>query len=701
MPDSVDYSVRGPVAVLTIHNPPVNGLALRVRQGIAESLRAALSDDAVKAVIIRGAGKGFCGGADIREFGSDTGRAEPHLRTLCTLLEAAHKPVIAAMHGDAVGGGLELALACHHRVAAKGARLGLPEVKLGLLPGAGGTQRLPRLIGVEAALAMIVSGDSADAQRALQLGLVDEIADDELLSFAIEFATGKCKSLAEQSAALPVVSSRPLRPEDGVESLRAARQKLAVSRHASSAARACIECIEAATRLPMEEGLRFEREKFDELLASNESKAMRHLFFAQRAASKVPGIPTDTAVARIETVGVVGAGTMGGGIAMCFANAGIPVTVLDTSRDALERGIDRIRSNYANSVSRNSLSAQAMAERMALISTSVDDSDLREVDLVVEAVFEDMDVKKDVFRRLASVCKPGAILATNTSRLDVDEIAAVTGRAGDVIGLHFFSPANVMRLLEVVRGKESSSRVIAASMQLARRIGKLAVLVGCCDGFVGNRMLAHYSREADFLLEEGASVQQIDQALQGFGMAMGRFAMADMAGLDIAWSIRKRLAAHRPAHLRYSRVADRICEMGRFGQKTGAGYYRYEAGGRQPMADAGIEALVEQCARDAGIARRVVRDEEIVERTMYALINEGARILEEGIVSRASDIDLVYVNGYGFPAWRGGPMFLADSLGLDKVHARICEFHAQHGEHWAPAPLLKTLVVQGRTFAQA
>ncbi len=683
------------VAVLLIDNPPVNGLGHAQRSVLAEELERAWADPQVRAIVVAGAGKLFCGGADIKAFNTPASRAEPSSRTLVKQIEASAKPVIAAIHGNALGLGLEFAMGCHYRLAQRGAKLGLPEVKLGLLPGGGGTQRLPRLVGVEAAVEMIVSGAPVGAERALALGLVDEVTEGDLLPAAIDFA----QRMAARTTH-PVVSRRQATPPADAGWFDSQRARLARSHRGQPAPLECLACVEAAVTQPFDEGLAFERARFDVLVNGNESKALRHLFLAERAAAKIADLPGDTPQRPIARVAIVGAGTMGSGIAMGFASAGLPVTLIETGQEALDRGLGHIRRNYAGTVAKGKL-AQAEADaRIARITPTLDLAQVADADLVIEAVFEDMEVKQSLFRRLDALCKPTAILATNTSRLDVNAIAASTSRPASVIGLHFFSPAHVMRLLEVVRGRETAPDVIATSMAAGRRIGKLPVLVGVCDGFVGNRMVAQYAREAEFLLEEGATPAQVDGALQRFGLAMGRFAMSDLAGLDISWASRKRAAPTRPAHLRYSKVADRLCEMGRFGQKAGAGFYRYEPGSRTPQPDPVVQQIIETCAAEAGITRRTISDEEIVERTIYALINEGAKVLEDGIAQRASDIDLIYVNGYGFPAWRGGPLFHADTIGLDKVHARVCEFHRQHGAFWTPAPLLERLAKAGKTFAR-
>jgi 3-hydroxyacyl-CoA dehydrogenase len=682
------------VGLIELDNPPVNALSLGVRQGLGERLAAALADPTLVAILLAGAGRMFCGGADLREFNTPASSQPPNSRDLRGLMERSTKPIVAAIHGSALGGGLEMALACHYRVAAPGTKLGLPEVKRGLLPGGGGTQRLPRLVGVALALDMIVGGETVDAGRALEIGLVDAVAEGALRDEAVAFA----RRVAAAGGPHPVIAARSARIDDADAFFTAARTRVATEQRGLDAPLECLACVEAATRLPFEAGLDFERQRFQVLVEGTQSKALRHLFFAEREAARIPGLPESTPLRPIRKVAVLGAGTMGSGIAMAVASAGLPVVQLEATQAALDRGRATIVKLYAGSVSRGRLSQAEADARVARITGTLRYEDLLDADLVIEAVFEDMAVKKEVFARLDAVCRPGAILATNTSRLSIDEIAACTARPQDVIGLHFFSPANVMRLLEVVRGAASAPDLIATSMAFGRTVGKLPVLVGNCDGFVGNRMLSAYGREAGFLVEEGASPMQVDRALEAFGMAMGPLRVGDLAGLDIGWAGRKRAAATRPAHLRYSRIADRICELGRFGQKTGAGWYRYEPGSRTPVADPVVDEIIARCAAESGIVRRAVTDEEIVERTMYALANEGAKILAEGIALRASDIDLVYVNGYGFPARRGGPMFHADTVGLDRVAARVREFHALHGEWWTPAPLLLQRAADGKHF---
>ncbi|MGE8638122.1 MAG: 3-hydroxyacyl-CoA dehydrogenase NAD-binding domain-containing protein [Achromobacter sp.] len=682
---TVRYALHGRIAVMYLDNPPVNGLGDTVRSGLFAGLTRARTDSGVDAIVIVGAGKAFCGGADIRQFNTPAAVAKPMLRDVVAAIEASDKPVIAAIHGFALGGGVELALGCHYRVAQAGARLGLPEVNLGLVPGGGGTQRLPRLIGVAPALRMIQTGAPLDAAAALKSGLLDAVTEGELMDLALSYARDRATE-----ATHPVVGQRAV-DDHGVD-FAAARAALNPKARNAQAQRAATDCVEAATRLPIEAGLDEERRQFDLLVAGDASKALRHLFFAEKEAPRVAG---GSRAATVGQVAILGAGTMGGGIAMAFSNAGFAVTLYERDQASLDRGLALIRNNYDITAAKGKLDADGVAARMARIAPSLDIRDLAQADLVIEAVFEDMAVKQAVFRELDAVCKPGAILATNTSRLNIDEIAACTSRPEAVIGLHFFSPANVMKLLEVVRGARTGADVIATCMAAAQRIGKIPVLVGVCEGFVGNRMLTGYWREAGFLLEEGATPQQIDGALTRFGMAMGPLAMADLAGMDINWATRKRLAPNRPAHLRYSKVADRICEQGRFGQKTGAGYYRYEPGSREPLPDPVVDAIIEECAREAGIVRRAISDEEIVERCMLALVNEGAQIIDEGIAQRASDVDVVYVHGYGFPGARGGPMFYAQTLGLPATLDRIRALRETHGDHWKPAALLERRVAEG------
>ena len=674
------------VRVVFIDNPPVNGLGAAVRTHLMKELERALADEEVEAIVLAGKGKMFSAGADIREFGKQAPPGTPSLPDVIDAVERSTKPVVAAIHGVAAGGGLELALGCHARIASSDARLGLPEVTLGIVPGAGGTQRLPRLIGIREALGLITEGKLIPAPKAHALGILDEIASGDLLSAAASRASG---TPLRRTSELPVTDD---------PSAFAEAEKAAAKSRGFEAPLAAIEAVKAAATLPAEQGFRKEREIFLKLVASDQSKALRHVFFAEREAAKIPDVPPDTNVKEIVSAGVIGCGTMGGGIAMCFANAGIPVVVAESDPSALERGLEKIFGLYESSRSKGRISKDEFERRMTLLSGTADFSRLSQTDIVVEAVFEEMDIKKSVFRDLDSICKPGTILATNTSSLDVNEIAGSTSRPSSVIGTHFFSPANVMKLMECVRGAQTSKETIASVFQLAKRLDKVAVLVGVCDGFVGNRMLYAYRRQADFLLEDGALPHEVDQAVVEFGLPMGPYAMADLAGLDIGWAVRKRQEATRPKPLRYSTIPDRICELGRFGQKTGAGFYRYEKGSRTPVPDPEIASLIEGVSKELGIERRPFTRDEIVERCIYALINEGAKILEEGIALRASDVDLVWIHGFGFPRYRGGPMFYADTVGLKKVYGAVARFHEEQGEWMRPAPLLERLAREGGTF---
>ena len=695
MSDATQYAVRDGIAVLTMNNPPVNGLGNALRAAILEGLEKADADPAVEAVVIIGSAKAFSGGADIREFNAP--RLKPDLPEVNDRQDAMGKPLVAAIGGFALGGGLELALACHYRVAAPRAQLGLPEVKLGILPGSGGTQRLPRVIPMAEALRMMTRGETITSERANELGLVDQIAQGDLLQSALQFAKAKV------GKPLPRIRDARAKLDEAPEAFFAkVRDQVAKESKGYPAPLLIVECTEAAATRPFDEGRKIERAHFNTLLSGSESKALRHAFFAERQTTKIPDVPEDTPVREIARAAVVGAGTMGGGIAMCFANAGVPVTLLDTTQEAVDKGLQRIRDNYVATVSKGRLAQPEMDKRMALIRGSTNLGNIADADIVIEAVFERMEVKQELFRKLDGIVKQGAILATNTSTLDVDRIAAATTRAPDVIGTHFFSPANVMRLLEVVRGKRTARDVLATTLKLGKRLKKVPVVSGVCDGFIGNRMLEKYGQQALFLLDEGASPRQVDRALQDWGMAMGPFAMYDMAGQDIGWEIRKRRYEERPDFV-YSRVADRICELGRFGQKTGKGMYRYEpAGGpnaRKPIPDPEVDSLIEQYRREIGVRPRPITDQEIVERCIYALVNEGARILEEGIALRASDIDMVYLTGYGFPPYRGGPMFYADTVGLPEVLAAIERFQKGYqGAQWKPAPLLARLAKEGKRF---
>jgi 3-hydroxyacyl-CoA dehydrogenase len=686
---------RDGVAIVTLDNPPVNGLGHALRSAIVAGVDAAQSDPAVKAIVLVGAGKMFSGGADIREFNTPKASAEPTLHTVIRVVESSAKPVVAAIAGHCMGGGLELSLACHYRVASPDAQLGLPEVKIGLLPGAGGTQRLPRAVGVETALNMIVSGNAVPAAQLKDTALVDRIVEGDLLEGAVAFAG----EMADRRP-LPRLRDRPAIEPDAEAFFQFARNTVGAVAKNFPAPLKCVDAVAAAVSKPFDEGLKHERAFFLELIQSPESRALRHAFFGERSASKIPDVPADTPARKIASVAVIGAGTMGGGIAMNFLNAGIPVTILEMKQEALDRGLSTIRKNYESSVKRGKLTAEKMEQRMKLLRPTLSYEDLRSADLVIEAVFEEMGVKETVFRKLDEVAKPGAILATNTSTLDVNRIAAATKRPEDVVGMHFFSPANVMKLLEVVRGTKTAKDVLATVMQVAKKIRKTAVVSGVCDGFIGNRMVEQYLRQALFLLEEGASPQQVDRAMERFGMAMGPFRMSDLAGNDIGWAIRKRRYAEKPDVV-YSRVADRLCEQGRFGQKTGAGWYRYEPGRRDAIPDAKVDEIIAAYRKEKGVTPRKIDDAEIVERCVFALANEGARILEEGIAARASDIDMVYLTGYGFPLHRGGPMLYADMVGLYNVVRSMRRFEANpHADpaFWRPAPLLAKLAGEGRNF---
>ena len=689
MSDLVTVTNRDGVAIITLQSPPVNGLGFAVRSGLQAALEAATADDAVDALVVTGAGKMFSGGADIREFGHSPPPGTPHLPMVIDAIEASEKPVVAAIHGFALGGGLELALGCHVRLAAAGTRVALPEVTLGIVPGAGGTQRLPRLIGVPAALEIVVSGSMVPAERARTLGILDDVIEGDVVDAAVTHArrmVDKRMSIRRASG----TDDRVVETRGKPEVFEAFKKKMARRARGFEAPYACVECIEAAANLPYAKGTAKEREIFVELLASDQSKAQRHAFFAERQVAKIADVPKDTPLRPVKTAAVIGCGTMGGGIAMNFANAGIPVTVFEVSQEALDKGLGVIEKNYAATVSKGRLSQENMDTRLGLISSTVSYDDLSDADVVIEAVFEDMALKREVFGQLDAACKPEAILATNTSTLDVDEIASATSRPDKVIGTHFFSPANVMKLMENVRGAQSSDETIATIMKLSKTIGKIGVLVGICDGFVGNRMLYAYRRQADFLLEEGALPDQIDRVIYDFGMPMGPYAMGDLAGLDVGWRIRQRQAATRPAHLRYSTVADRVCEPG---------WFRYDPGSRTPIPDPVVNELVLQVSADNGFIRREVSDQEILERCMYPLINEGAKILEEGLAQRASDIDVIWMYGYGFPRYRGGPMFWADLVGLGTIYDMMRRLHDEHGDYWLePAPLLKQLAEQGRGF---
>jgi 3-hydroxyacyl-CoA dehydrogenase len=688
---SVDLDRRGAVAVLTVDNPPVNALSQHVRQGLADGMTQAIADGRAGAIVIVCAGRTFIAGADITEFGKPP--KDPGLHQVLALIETSPKPVVAAVHGTALGGGLEVTLACHYRVGVKSARFGLPEVKLGLLPGAGGTQRLPRVVGPEKALQMIVSGDPIGADEALRAGLIDQIVEGDLTAAAVAFADQvvrekrPLKKIRDLDDKIAPARARP-------ELFAEFRKTIARQTRGFRAPENCIRAVEAAVTLPFDQGMARERELFLELLASPESKAQRYFFFAEREAAKIPDVPADTPTREIRKAAVLGAGTMGGGIAMNFANAGIPVTVVEVAQEALDRGLGVVRKNYEATASRGRLTAQDVEKRMGLIHGTTDFNGIADADIVVEAVFEEMPIKKEVFAKIDAICKRDAVLATNTSTLDVDEIASATQRPESVIGTHFFSPANVMRLLEVVRGAKTGKSVVATAMAVGRRIAKIPVCVGVCYGFVGNRMLHQRGREAEKLILEGALPHEVDKVLVDFGFPMGPFAMGDLAGLDVGWRIRKGKGVKSP-------VADRICEMGRFGQKTGAGYFRYEPGDRTPRPDMEVEKIIVEVSSEMGITRRKISEEEILARLLYPMVNEGAKILEEKIAIRASDIDVIWVYGYGWPVYRGGPMFWADHVGLKVIHERLSDWQRQQGDVWKPAALLGRLAAEGKTFTQS
>jgi 3-hydroxyacyl-CoA dehydrogenase len=697
MADVIQIKKDKSIAIITIDNPPVNALSPAVAEGISAAIEQIDKDASIEAAVLIGSGRTFVAGADIKEFGKITSGKSRGVGLLPLLLriEDCRKPVVMAIHGTAFGGGLELAMAGHYRVAAPGAQVGQPEVKLGLIPGAGGTQRLPRLAGIAKALEMCAEGNPVNAEEALKLGIIDRLMEGDLLPAAVDFArevTGRrAPKTREQNAKLGT-------PEQNAAILSAGREAARKKQRGQTAPLAAIDAIEAATRLSFDEGCEVERKLFTECLFSDQSKALIHLFFGEREVAKIPDVPKDTPVIPVNSVAVVGAGTMGGGIAMVFANAGIAVLLKETDRTALDRGLANIRKNYASSVKRGRFTQQFVDERLKLIQPTLSYEGFEKADMVVEAVFEGMALKKEVFGELDRVCKPGAILASNTSTLNIDEIASATSRPQFVIGTHFFSPANVMRLLEIVRGAATNKEVIATCMKLSKKLGKVGVLVGNCMGFVGNRMFGPYRREAQFLVEEGASVEAVDKALYNYGMAMGPLATGDLAGLDVGWRIRKEYRHLQKPGIRQPLAEDQLCELGRYGQKTGAGWYKYDEN-RRAIADPEVALLLRKCAAESGIPQRDISADEIVDRCVYALVNEGARILEAGYALRSVDIDIIYVYGYGFPAYRGGPMWHAETVGLKKVYSRIGEFHQRHGGLWEPAPLLNRLAEQGKTFA--
>ena len=689
---TAQFRVEGNVGVITMMNPPVNALGHGLREGLIAALQKLADEEAVTAAVLIGDARCFCAGADITEFGKPL--KPPGLIAVMDALEASAKPVVAAIHGTALGGGLELALSCHYRVADAAARVGLPEVKIGLIPGAGGTQRLPRLTGVEAAIEIISSGRMVPASEALELGVVSAVYAADLEKNAIEFIRAKAGTETEH----PRVRDLAVLNAPCADYFDAQREALAKRAKGQTSPLRCIDAVQAACEHDFDAGMRQESAIFQDCMDSDQREGLIHYFFAERMAAKIPGLSADTKPRAVSTAAVIGAGTMGGGISMCFANAGIPVTVVDTDDKALERGMATVTKNYARSLSRGSITQDQMDQRLACFTTTTDMTDIASVDIVIEAVFENLALKCEIFERLDAVVKAGAVLATNTSTLDINKIAAATQRPEDVIGMHFFSPANVMKLCEIVRGEKTSDVVINTAMATAKAIGKISALVGVCDGFVGNRMLHAYHLQAGYMIEDGALPWDVDRVFVEFGMPMGPFAMSDLAGLDVGYRVRQEQAKTRPSNLRYVDIGDKIVELGRHGQKTGAGFYKYEDGARVGTPDAEIEDLIIASSKQKGIVRRVFEDEQIRKRLLYSMINEGAKILEEGIAIRPSDIDVIYVNGYGFPAWRGGPMKYADTVGLDKIVADIDAFQAQDSSGWEASDLLRTLAGEGKTF---
>ncbi len=705
---TAETKAHGDVAVITLNNPPVNGLGLATRTAFVAALAKAQLDSKIKAIVVTGAGKAFSGGADIKEFGSPKSLQEPNLLSLILACENSPKVIVAAVHTTCMGGGLELALGCHYRVMAPGCNVALPEVKLGLIPGAGGTQRLPRVLGVETALNMIVSGEPVKSEMLAMLPgqkLIDAMAKspESLIEEAVAMARAKADAHAKDKSPLPLVRNLPCRHPLGDAYFQFARNMVKGMSKNYPAPAKCVDAVEAATKQKFDLGMATERDIFINLMWTPECRALRHLFIAERAASKIPDVPEDTPKRDIKSIAVIGAGTMGGGISMNFLNAGIPVKMLEMKQEALDKGIGIIRKNYESQVAKGKLKQAVYEQRMGLLSTTLEYADLKDADMVIEAVFEEMGVKEKVFSQLDKVMKKGAILASNTSTLDMDKIASFTKRPQDVIGTHFFSPANVMKLLEVVRGKKTGKDVLATVMALGKKIKKTSVVSGVCDGFIGNRMIEQYSRQAGFLLEEGASVQQIDKAVEKFGFAMGPFRMGDLAGNDIGWAIRKRRYQEKPK-MKYSKTADLLCELGRYGQKTGAGWYDYVPGKRDALVSDVVTQMIDKHRKAIGLAPRKISDEEIVQRLVFSLVNEAAHILEEGIASKAGDIDMVYLTGYGFPIYRGGPMHYADQLGLFNVCMAMNSFAKNpndDAEFWKPAPLLARLASEGKTFSAA
>ena len=694
MTTPVSLTRQGKVGLIAINNPPVNALSQAVRQGIIECVLQAQQDDEIKAIVLYCEGRTFVAGADISEFGKAP--MEPHLPDVLHQVESCTKPLVAALHGTALGGGLELALCSHYRIALAGSKVGLPEVNLGLIPGSGGTQRLPRIAGVEKALEMITSGRPVAVESVVEQKLIDQVVEKDLVTAAVDFA----ETLIADQAEPRRVSEIQLSKSEGHDQLFADwRAKLKKKAAGQQAPQYAIDAIENAILLPFDEGLQKEREMFLACRSSEQSRAMRHVFFAEREVVRVPGLARDIKGHDIASVAIIGAGTMGGGIAMCFANAGIPVTLVEMSQENLDRGLAMIKDRYQQNVSKGRMSEQQLQDCVALIGGTCDYADLSEVDLVVEAAFESMEVKREIFSRLDQACKPEAILASNTSYLDINQIAASTGRPDKVLGMHFFSPANIMKLLEVVRTREISDESLATVMKLGKRIGKISVAVGVCYGFVGNRMYACYGREAQALLLEGATPEQIDKAMQSWGMAMGPLSVVDMSGLDIGYKARRE-NPNRSDDPLFFRPADMLVEANRLGQKTGAGFYRYDSETRRRETDEEVVRMIRDEADRLGVTQRTISDEEIQQRLIFAMINEGARILEEGIAGRSGDIDVIWINGYGFPRYRGGPMQYADETGLDKVLQGIKAFQDRLGDcYWKPANLLEELVAQDKKFS--
>lgn len=698
MKGTVHYEVRGNVALMTIDNPPVNPLSSGVRQGLHDGLTQALADDAVAAIVLTGAGRAFIAGADISEFG---GKSEgPSLGDCLAAMDNSSKPIVAAINGTAFGGGLEVALCCHYRVIAPSAPVGLPEVKLGLLPGAGGTQRLPRLIGAEKALSFILSGDPIPGPAAVQMGIADHLSEGNIVEDGLSFAAD---IIAKGSPIRRIRDEEEIvrQARDNTEIFDNARKNAARKMRKRFAPEMIVQCVEAAVNLgDFDAGIAVEQECFGKCLNHPQRESLIHMFFAEREVAKIPDVPKDTATQDITSAAVIGCGTMGGGIAMSFLNVGIPVIAVEMNQEALDRGLGVIKKNYDIQVQRGRMSAQEVDKRLSLIRGTTDYADISDVDVIIEAIYENIDVKVETFKKMDAVAKPGAVLASNTSGLDIDKMAAATSRPEAVIGLHFFSPANVMKLLEIVRGENTSKEVIATSMKLGRTLNKIAVLSGNAPGFIGNRMLAGYTRQAGEIILQGATPYQVDNAILGFGMPMGPFQMNDLVGLDLGWRARK-LGGMKPEDVPITaRVADKLCELDRYGQKTSRGYYIYPEGSRAGQADPEVVKIVEETSAELGIERRPIEDEEVLKRCLYPLINEGARILEDGIAIRPCDIDIVYINGYGFPEVTGGPMFWADQIGLDNILADIKKFEAEYGgDIWKPAPLLEKLVAEGKSFA--